>query len=325
MATLKDVAKEAGLTVTTVSRVLNNRGYISEDARKKVDEAMKKLNYRPNEIARSLQRKSGNMIGLIIPHISHPYFAQLISKIDHFAVEMGYHILLCNTQGINSKVEEYISLCISNRVAGIIICSGSVDSNLVSNLDIPVVCLERNIDNCTASVECDNLMGGRLAATALLDAGCKNPVYIGSISTTNMPADRRYEGFATVCKERDTRCLFYGVDDDAFKSMDYLEILEKLLQRKTLPDGVFASSDVIAIQLLQLCRKYGVQVPEQMKIVGFDDIPYALFSSPPLTTIHQPIAEMAEMAVRIIKRASEGGIVATKSILPVQLIERETI
>lgn len=325
MATLKDVAREAGLTVTTVSRVLNNRGYISEAAREKVDAAMKKLNYRPNEIARSLKRKSANMIGLIIPHISHPYFAELISRIDHYAVEAGYHILLCNTQGINGKIEEYISLCISNRVAGIIICSGSVDSDMVSNLDIPVVCLERNIDNCTASVECDNLMGGRLAAEVLLDAGCKRPAYIGSISTTNMPSDHRYEGFASVCRERETNCLFYGVDDDAFKQLNYQAVLERIFETEELPDGIFASSDVIAVQLLQLCRKHGVMVPEQMKVVGFDDVTNARFTCPPLTTIHQPIAEMAEMSVQIIKRAAEGGVVAMKSILPVQLIRRETV
>lgn len=126
MATLKDVAKEAGLTVGTVSRVLNNRGYISDDAREKVNGAMKKLNYHPNEVARSLQGKSTNTIGLIVPHIRHPYFAEMISNIENQAYKKGYRILLCNAQSIEEKEREYIDICTGNRVAGIILCSGTV-------------------------------------------------------------------------------------------------------------------------------------------------------------------------------------------------------
>ena len=128
MATLKDVAKEAGLTVTTVSRVLNNRGYISDNARKKVAEAMKKLNYRPNELARSLQNKSSNTIGVIVPHIRHPYFSDMISNLENQAHKKGYKILLCNSQGKNEKMLEYVEMCTSNRVAGLILFSGSVDT-----------------------------------------------------------------------------------------------------------------------------------------------------------------------------------------------------
>ena len=126
MVTLKDVAKEAGLTVGTVSRVLNNRGYISDDAREKVYSAMKKLNYRPNELARSLQGKGTNTIGLIVPHIRHPYFAEMISNIENQAYKKGYRILLCNSQSIEEKEKEYIDICTGNRVAGIILCSGTV-------------------------------------------------------------------------------------------------------------------------------------------------------------------------------------------------------
>ena len=110
MATIKDVAREAGLTVTTVSRVLNNRGYISEDARKKVYDAMEKLNYQPNEVARSLHKKTTNTIGLIVPHIRHPYFAEMISNIENEAFKKGYRILLCNTLQQSSRVYHLLQL-----------------------------------------------------------------------------------------------------------------------------------------------------------------------------------------------------------------------
>lgn len=159
MATLKDVARESGLTVGTVSRVLNNRGYISDNARKKVDEAMKKLNYRPNEVARSLHRKSTNTIGLIVPHIRHPYFTEMISNLENQAYKKGYRILLCNSQSIQEKEKEYIDICTGNQVAGIILCSGSVAVEVFDEIEIPVITIERFLDNGTATVECDNRQG----------------------------------------------------------------------------------------------------------------------------------------------------------------------
>ena len=126
MATLKDVAKETGLTVTTVSRVLNNRGYISEDTRQKVYDAMKKLNYHPNEVARSLSKKTSNTIGVIVPHIRHPYFSEMISHLEDAANDRGYKIILCNSQDKDAKTREYLEMCTSNRVAGIVLCSGLV-------------------------------------------------------------------------------------------------------------------------------------------------------------------------------------------------------
>lgn len=151
MATLKDVAKEAGLTVTTVSRILNNRGYISDEARQKVADAMKKLNYRPNEVARALQNKSSNLIGLIVPHIRHPYFAEAISNVENEAYKKGYKILLCNSQCMDEREREYIEICSSNRVAGIILFSGQIAVDAFVNLDVPVITIERFLDNGTAS------------------------------------------------------------------------------------------------------------------------------------------------------------------------------
>lgn len=142
MATLKDVEKETGLTVTTVFHVLNNRGYISEETRKKVYDAMKKLNYHPNEVARSLSKQSTNTIGVIVPHIRHPYFAELISNLESQAYRHQHKILLFNSQEKNEKEYEYLEMCSSNRVAGIILCSGTVGVNEFQGLNVPLITIE---------------------------------------------------------------------------------------------------------------------------------------------------------------------------------------
>ena len=241
MATLKDVAKETGLTVSTVSRVLDNRGYISEETRKKVYEAMKKLNYRPNEVARSLSKQTTNTIGVIVPHIRHPYFAELISNLESQAYHYGHKILLFNSQEKNEKEWEYMEMCTSNRVAGVILCSGTVGVEKFTGLNVPLITIERYLENGTAEVECDNEQGGRLAA-----------------------------------------------------------------------------------QLLQVCHKLNIDVPSQMKIVGFDDVNIASLTTPPITTIHQPIKEMAKMAVELLVRSGNGELVPNRTTLPVSLVVRET-
>ncbi len=324
MATLKDVAREAGLTVGTVSRILNNRGYISSNAREKVEEAMKKLNYRPNEVARSLHGKSTNTIGLIVPHIKHPYFAETISNLENQAYKKGYKILLCNSQSIREKEKEYIDICTGNRAAGLILCSGTVDTKMFEQVEIPVITMERFLDNGTACVECDNKQGGELAAQKLIACGCKNLLHIGTIGTVHMPADMRTEGFREVCQRQGIAFVELSTEEEQYNNMEYDELLESVLRKYPKTDGMFLSSDVMAAQALQICRKLGISVPDQMKIIGFDDVNIASLTTPQLTTIHQPVKEMAEIAVNLLHDAASGKLVPKRTVLPVRLIERET-
>lgn len=324
MATIKDVAKEAGLTVTTVSRVLNNRGYISDNARQKVDEAMKKLNYQPNEMARSLRKKS-NLIGVIVPHIKHPYFAETISNLEHEAYKLGYRILLCNTQDKEEREREYVDICKSNRVAGIIIFSGGVSVSMFEELEIPVITMERSLETATASVECDNKSGGEMAAKKLIDDGCKCLLHFGSNKDTiALPADNRARGFIETCEKRGVAHYEAYPNLEDYSNLSYLDMVEKVMKDHPDVDGIFASSDLIAASIIQVANQLGKNIPKDLKLVGFDDIIVARFTSPQLTTIHQPIKEMANLAVKLIKEASDGQIVPKQSVLPVRLVERET-
>lgn len=324
MATIKDVAREAGLTVGTVSRVLNNRGYISEATRNKVHQVMKELNYQPNEVARSLSKSKTNTIGVIVPHIVHPYFAKLISNLEKAASDRGFKILLCNSREERERELEYLEMLKSNRVAGLVLCSATVKTESLESLDIPVITIERNVGTGTASVECDNYQGGVLAARHLIACGCKYIINFSGVDKTEMPADSREVGFLDMCRQ-------YGVDGVACKSqenqyyaMEYHEYIEKIITENPKTDGIFASSDLIAAQVLQVCAKLGLRVPEQVKVVGFDDVNIASLTTPPITTVHQPVKEMAELSVDLIMRSNKGEMIPTRTVLPVTLVKRGT-
>ena len=339
MATLKDVARETGLTVTTVSRVLNNRGYISEETREKVYEAMKKLNYRPNEVARSLSKKSTNTIGVIVPHIRHPYFSELISNLENEASKRGYKMILCNSQEKENKEREYLEMCTSNRVAGIVLCSAGVAVEEFQGSNIPLITIERYMENGTASVECDNRQGGKLAAEHLIACGCKNLLHISGVYETAMPADNRALGFIEVCEKAGVSHWEVATNTYQYNNLEYHDFLEEVLKEnydvdntaendencgKSRIDGIFASSDLIAAQVLQVCSKLGIRVPEDIKLVGFDDVNISSLTTPRITTIHQPIKEIAELTLELLINAQDGKTVAKGSLLPVSLVKRES-
>lgn len=324
MATLKDVAAKSGLTVTTVSRVLNNRGYISDTTREKVYEAMRELNYRPNEVARSLSKKSTNTIGVIVPHIRHPYFAEAVSNLENAASKRGYKIILCNSHGKDHKEREYLEMCTSNRVAGIILFSAGVAVEEFKGFDIPLITVERFVENGTAAVECDNKEGGCMAAQHLIDCGCKNLLHLSGVMENSMPADDRAKGFIEICEKNKIAHTEVSTNLGQYFSLDYHEMLEKTFSEHTGVDGVFASSDLIAGQVMQVLSKMGKRVPDDIQVVGFDDVFLSSLTIPPLTTVHQPIKEMSTMAIDLLIDAVEGKTVAKRSLLPVSLVKRET-
>lgn len=324
MATLKDVAAETGLTVSTVSRVLNNRGYISEEARAKVYEAMKKLNYQPNEVARSLSKQKSNTIGVIVPHIEHPYFAKLISRLERAAYDQGFKLLLFNSKDKEEREKEYLEMCKSNRVTGIILCSGTVDAQKFEGLNVPLITIERYLDTGTASVECDNRQGGILAARHFKECGCSHVLYLSGYTEIHMPADSRQEGFKEVCDKMGMQYTFATSSAEKYKTLDYHSYIENALKNYPEADGIFATSDVIAAQVIQVCAKCGIRIPEDMKLIGFDDVNIAVLTTPAITTIRQPMTQMAQLAIGLVRDVNGGKVVPNRTVLPVSLIVRET-
>ena len=324
MATIVDVARLAGVTPTTVSRVINNRGYISEKTKKRVQEAMDELGYQPNEIARSLTKQKSNTIGVIVPHISHPYFAKLISNLENEAAKKDYKIILCNSKEKAEKEKQYLDMCKSNRVAGIIICSGNFESNKINTGGIPVVLLEKNFEEGKLGIQCDNYQGGKLATEHLIECGCKKILHLSGVIDEEMPADNREKAFIDVCSKNEIEYFIKKYDIDTYNQMNYYDYIKAALNEIEGVDGIFASSDLIAAQVIQVCNEIKIRIPEDIKLVGFDDVDISQLTTPRITTVHQPIKEMARLSIGLIDAKYNNIEVNEKNILSIKLIIRES-
>ncbi|AIQ65649.1 HTH-type transcriptional regulator DegA [compost metagenome] len=324
MATIHDVALKAGVSVTTVSRVMNNRGYISETTRSKVYQAMNELNYQPNEIARSLLRKQSNILGLIIPNVSHPFFSQLADRVEYYADMEGYKVLLCNSQMDPSKERDYIEMLKRNRVDGIIMGSHTLEIEEYQNLRSPIVTIDRKIDEEIPCLSSDNYRGGQLAAELLVAKGCRKIAHICGNLDLKMLSNQRTDAFLDVVGRAGVGHLVVQTDMNVFNESLYSELLHTLLESNPDIDGIFATSDILAAYALKECIRAGKRVPEDVRIVGYDDVGAARWLTPELTTIRQPIDELGHQAVRLLHRQIEGEQVSFNNVLSVELVERET-
>ena len=322
MATIKDVAKLSGVTVTTVSRVLNNRGYISDATRKKVNDAMEELDYKPNELARSLFRKKSNIIGLIVPDVSHPFFAELSNHVEYYAYKEGYKILLCNSYQDSSKEKDYIEMLKRNQVDGIIMGSHTLETSEYINTDLPIVAIDRNLSNKIPFITSDNYHGGVLATTLLINKGCKKLAHISGPLELNTPANNRYQAFIDVTQEKNIEAIVIQEKLDTFEG--HKKMVFKLFQDHPDIDGIFASSDIIAASIINVAHYLGKKITEDLKIVGYDDTSIASLIFPTLTTIKQPIEYMGKLAIQILINEMEKKPVTIENILPINLIERMT-
>ncbi len=324
MSTLKDVAEKSGVTVTTVSRMLNNRGYISEKTRKKIRQAMKELNYQPNEFARALSLKKSRYIGLIVPSASNMYFCKVIDSIEHHVSKNGYKLLLC-TSNLEAKKEiEYFDMLSANKVAGVIIASHTQNLDESIDIDAPIISIDRVISPRIPFVCSDNYQGGILAAEHLIGKGCKKLAHISGSTHLNMDANKRYYGFKEVCERKGIPHLVIDATEEQFMSMHYETIITMLLDRYPDVDGIFTSNDIIAAQVITICSKRGIHIPDQIKIVGYDDIDLCIIYNPSITTIRQSIDDICQYAVESIIFKAENKTLPSGVTFPVTLIERET-
>ncbi len=324
MATIKDLAKEADLAVGTVSRVLNNRGYISKETRNKVYSAMKRIGYSPNAFAQGLSKKKMDCIAVIVPHIVHPYFAKMISRLEKEASKRGYKVIIFNSSGDAAKESDELLRYQSSFISGALLFSADISAEALMNFRIPLVLVEREPAGNAVSIQCDNVAGGRLAANHLIKKGCRNLIVISSLNTADMPGDDRENEFVRVCSESGATVKRYSAGSEQYISLDYHDLICRALNENPDCDGIFATSDLIAAQVIQECGRKGLRIPEDIKLVGFDDVELAGLTTPTITTVHQPIREIAEAAIETIEKLNEEKKVPRKIVLPVTLIERDS-
>ena len=323
MATLQDVAKRAGVSVTTISRMLNNRVPVSQETRDAIIKAMEELDYQPNELARSLFKKNSQMIGLIIASANNYFFCKIIDSVEHYVTLYGYKMLLCLSDNKKQNEIAYFNMLKANQVAGVILGSNTQDLDRYLSFNAPLVTFDRMLSPHIPSVSSDNYNGGVLAAKHLIDKGCKRPAYLMDMRRMGMHANYRFDGFADTFKKVCIEPIVHAAPLDCFITMSYEQTIRDFFLLYPEVDCVFTSNDVIASQVLRYCAKAGISVPAQLKVVGYDDIDMASFVHPSLTTIHQPVDDLCRFAVESIINFKERNI-PSLTLFPVSLIERES-
>lgn len=325
MATLKDVAKLSGVTVTTISRMLNHRGNVSEKTRTRIEEAMRQLNYQPNEVARSLIKQKSNFIGLIVPSARNFFFGAMIDSIEHYVSQRGHKLLLCISDLSEKKEQEYFNMLRGNKVEGVILSSSTVDIQQHIPFDSPLISIDCILSPLIPAACVDNYSGGRMAAEHLLERGCQKTVFLDGSATIDMDTNKRYTGFRDVFREREAKepLTFHATERD-FLSMRYDNMIQTLFEQHPDIDGVFASNDIIAAQVVQYCTDHGISVPQQIRVIGCDDVDIAELISPRLTTLRQPLDAICRYAVDSIIAAADGQTIPSTAIFPSQLVIRES-
>ena len=322
---LTDVAHKAGCSPTTVSRVINNYGYISEKTRKKVYQAMEELNYQPNSVARSLQGKKTNLIGLIFPTVSNPFFGELVSTIENRLFSAGYKTILCNAEDQAEKERSYLQMLTANKVDGIIAGAHNLDIKEYQETSLPIVSFDRKLSNNIPIVSSDNYRGGQLATQELYNNGARNIYFIGTPTITGQPTDGRFQGYKDAIKQLHLQEYLQPIssaDDTEIKEM----IIQNLLENNKV-DGIVASDDITAIICLNVAKKLKLQVPQNLKIIGFDGSKVIRTLRPDLSTIIQPTKAIAQLLVKVLEERisnPDTPLKQTNYTLPVQLLKRKS-
>ncbi|ATH93779.1 MULTISPECIES: LacI family DNA-binding transcriptional regulator [Bacillus] len=319
---IHDVAKIAGVSSTTVSRVLNNRGYISEKTKERVYKAMEEINYFPNDLARSLFRKRTNLIGLIIPNSSNPFFGELAFHIESICTQKGYKLLLCNSLNRKDKEEKYLEMLIRNQVDGVIAVTFNRGILDYHKQNLPIVAIDHYLSNHIPVVGSDNYAGGKKATELLLGKGCKHIVHINGPLELETPANLRRKAYEDIMKEHGRQPVTYEVPFH----QNYQECISRLFDEQPNADGIFASDDLIAAAVLTEAKKRGKDIPSRLKVIGYDGTETVQSLLPSLTTIQQPIQSISQKAIDILLKAVDGDFndLPLETYLPVKVLEGET-
>ncbi|GEK89863.1 transcriptional regulator, LacI family [Alkalibacterium putridalgicola] len=316
--TIHDVAKEAGVSVTTVSRVLNDRGYISTEMKEKVLKAIKELNYIPNEMARSFFSNQSKFIALIVPTTENPFFGELTFRIEKALAKFGYHLFICNSLNDPENEEKYLRLLNEKRVDGIIVGSHNVDISEYKNYENQIVSIERKLTENIPMIQSDDYNGGVLATRELISQGCSNILCVIGDKNVETPANDRSLGYISEMEKNNLKPRFIEIPFQIGYEEKY-KIIKDTFQTKFNFDGVFAGDDVNAKLFMNVAKEMNYDIPEDIKIVGFDGTQTMRSLVPELSTVVQPIEQLANEAVKILLDLLQGKKVKKESTLPVEL------
>ncbi|NVY95593.1 LacI family DNA-binding transcriptional regulator [Lactobacillus sp. DCY120] len=318
MAKLADVAALAGVSVTTVSRVINNYGSLSEKTKQKVFTAMQELNYQPNSLARSLQGKKTQLIGLIFPGVSNPFFGELVQTLESQLFQKGYRVMLCNSLGDAQKERSYVRMLLANQVDGIIAGAHNLTIPEYQEIKAPLISFDRDLGETIPIVSSDNYTGARLATGALLETGAQDIWLLTGANDPGNPTNERLRGYQTVLAENHLAPTIVELPFAMAAEVKWTTIQQKLSQH--VPEGIFATDDMTAIMTIQIAHSLGIKIPEQLRVIGYDGTALIRNYYPDLATIVQPITAISALLIELLlKRIQDPQIqLEDRYVLPVK-------
>jgi len=328
--TIKDVANRAGVSITTVSHVINQTRFVSPELVQRVHAVMEELNYQPNTLARSLRMGETRTIGLIVPDNSNPFFAEVSRIIEDVGFEKGYGVFLCNSDGLLEKEAAYINMLIAKQVDGVIFIAAENTQENIADLtrqNFPIVMVDRDLPNAKIDVVLvNNERGGFEAVNYLLQLGHRKIACIAGTSELT-PSAARVEGYRRALSSASVALREEWIVHGDFRSLSGEQAMASLLQLANPPTAVFACNDLMAIGALRALRNHNLRVPQDLSVIGFDGISMAEEVTPALTTIAQPIADLASCAAELLIRRIQIGHEkdgVQRIVLDTQLVVRES-
>ncbi|MED4599309.1 LacI family DNA-binding transcriptional regulator [Paenibacillus validus] len=323
-----DIAKEAEVSIATVSKVVNNTGRISDKTRKKVLEIIEKHNYTPNSLATALTGKFSYTLGLIIPNLANPFFGEIAKSVEDRARELGFSVMICSTDYDADREASYFTLLQKKRVDGVIILSGFEDQQTITrNLvkpNMPVALIARDIPTISInSVSIDDFVGGYEAAKHLIGLGHRR---MGLIVENIRCAKERVRGFNQALEEHDLQLDESLVLLGEATVPNGKKLALQLLSGDEPPTAIFATNDLLAIGTIQAANEHGLKVPQDVSVIGFDNTMLATITDPPLTTIAQPMEQMGRQIVDLLVQELKGDVTHKQRIvlLPELVVRKST-
>lgn len=323
MVSIREVAKLAQVSPATVSRVINETARVDKEKADRVWKVIHETGFIPNEIARSLYKKSSRIIGLIVPNIENPFFNQMAKAIEEEAYRSGYRVILCNTGENKEKEKDNIQMLTRMNADGIILMTTNEDIQAdIEKCRIPVIVLDRQITRAQkmVSIQSDHYEGGRIATEHLIQCGCKNIVNVKGPQMYSS-GRARYRGYQDVCRKYNRKEQSIECD---YSFQGGLKAAAKILECYPDADGVIACNDMVAISIYKIFTKAGIAIPKEVQLIGFDNIELSSLMTPELTTVAQPIGEMGKKAIQMIIQEDTCKEQKKEFTFPVTLIPRET-
>jgi len=322
-----DVAKAANVSIATVSKVINNTGRISDKTKKKVNDIIRELDYKPSLIASALMGKNTRTIGFILPDLANPFFSELARYIEDKANEYDYNVVICSTDYLKEKEDMYISLLMQKNVDGFILASGFEHFETVQKLmdeEVPVVIVARNYPEVPVNlVAIHDYEAGYQATSYLIQQGHKRISIIARDIWSNR---ERFRGYSDAMKDHQLPIpseIYYAKESTIQAGHDSLQQI--MQESKIAPTAIFACNDMMAVGAIKASQKMGLVVPDDISVIGFDDTLIAQIINPALTTIAQPKKKIANEAVDLLMSAIDGDTKNHTIILKTELIERESV